>query len=320
MNDNKINAKGLMAVRAARACALSKSHGGDAIEMTRRNDPQVSAYLEKSLVSGVGLDGMPSLSGDVIAREFGEYIFAQSVPGKLLAKAMQVPFGSPVASISGLGSAWVKEGEAVPLTGGNVTSDKLYPFKVASIAVVSNELLRSVATGSSITIRNAITSEAVRTLDSRFLSQDAEVAGLSPAGALCNADSAQDYAALLEKHTSNGNSLATSALILPSVQVLTLTDAQFKQFELLGIELISSQYATQTALIDAARLIINVQGTIIDTSAEGSVEMDSAPGSNINDPKGTTQVSLFQDNASALRAVTYCSWAATGKSVTLLAS
>lgn len=309
-----------MAIRAARACALSKCGFTDAIEMTRRNDPQVSAYLEKSMVSGTGTSGMPELAGEPIARELGDFIFSQTVPGKLLAKAMQLPFGSPLASINGIGAGWVQEGEAVPVTGGNSTTDKLKPYKIASLAVLNNELLELAATGANIAIRNTMASAAVREIDRKFMSQDAIIEALSPAGALAGAETVSDFSGLLEKHTSNGNSLSTSSLVLPLSGALALTEAQFKQFELLGVDLIASQYATKTAIIDAAKMIINVQGTLIDVSEEGVIEMVDAPANDINEPKAAEMFSLFQGNATAFRAVTYCSWETIGKAVTVLSS
>ncbi|MEG0232919.1 MAG: phage major capsid protein [Hafnia sp.] len=315
-----LNMKGLMSIRAARACALSKSGFTDAIEMTRQNDPQVSAYLEKSLVLGTGIGGMPLLSTDPIARELGEYIFAQTLPGKLLAKAMQMPFGAPLASIFGSGADWVKEGEAVPVTKGDTSTDKLMPYKIASVTVLNNELLTLATTGATLAIRNTMCTAAVRKIDSKFLSQDAAIEALSPAGVLTNADTASDFADLLKKHTDNGNSLSTSALVLPLSDTLALTEAQFKQFELLGVCLIASQYATKAAIIDAANMIISIQGALIDVSEEGSIEMDDAPSNNINDPKASKLFSLFQNNATAFRAVTYCSWKTIGKAVTVISS
>lgn len=314
------NMKGLMAIRAAKALVNGRTFS-DAIELTKRNDPMVSAFLEKAFVAGSTLEGALEMAGQAVARELGEFIFSQSIPGKLLANAQRLPFGTALNSISGIGADWVTEGESLPCRRGSTSSAQITPFKMASMAVITQELLRLAATGSDIAIRNTLTSEAVKKIDTKFLSVDAEVEDLSPAGMLLGATTATDFAGMFQAHVDNGNTLSTSALVLPISDVFSLTEAQFKQFNLLGIQLLASQNATQTALIDAGNTIINVQGALVDTSLEGTVEMTDAPAGNISDDTGASDlVSLFQTNSAALRSVTYCAWAPVGSPATVLSA
>ncbi|MCM4919336.1 phage major capsid protein, partial [Escherichia coli] len=87
------------AVRAASVLTSCKFSHADAIEMTKKNDPAVSKFLEKSIVAGMTTDNMPSLVAEPIVRELGEYIFSQSVPGKLISSALNLPFGAKLQSI-----------------------------------------------------------------------------------------------------------------------------------------------------------------------------------------------------------------------------
>lgn len=229
-----------------------------------------------------------------------------------------MPFNTPLNSISGIGADWLEEGKAIPVRRGVVSQDKLEAFKIASMAIVSNELLRLSTTGSDLAMRNTMTSAAIKKIDEKFLSDDAEVDEVSPAGILLNATQADSFLDMVEKHVANGNNLNTSYLVLPFTGVFGLTEVQLKQFEILGITLLSSQNATRTALIDAGNTIINVQGTLIDVATQGSVEMTDAPVNDVTEESGAEMVSLYQTNSTGFRAITYCSWSTAGKPVTVL--
>ncbi|HHA1197820.1 TPA: hypothetical protein ACOEEL_001989 [Enterobacter kobei] len=312
--------KGLMLVKAAKLLVKTNGRVSEAKEMAK-DDLKVAAYLEKSLVSGATASGNPLVTTDVVARDFAEYAFSQSVPGKLMARSMQFPFMTKVGAISGIGSGWVKEGTAVPVRKGNVNpSDVLTPFKIASLVVLSDELIRLATPGTDLSIRNVMVSAAVRDIDQKFLSSDAEVEELSPAGVLLNAPSATSMAELIETHVNNGNSIYGSSIVMPQTSVLSITNDQLRQFELLGISIIPSQYATNIALIDPANMMINVEGAGLMTAKEGTVEMTDAPLNDITEPKHSEQVSLYQTNSAAIMTTIFCGWASTGKPVTILES
>lgn len=310
--------KGVMLVRAARALIKTNGRVHEAKEISE-NDPKVAAYLSKALVSGATASGNPLVTTDIVAREFAEYAFSLSIPGRIMANAMQLPFKSQVGSVSGVGAGWVKEAQAVPVRKGKVEkSGVLSPFKVASLVVLSDELLRLATPGTDNVIRNMMVSEAVREIDQKFLSTDLEVYELSPAGAFLNASSAGDFAAAIDLHTSNGNSVSGSALVMPLTSVLNLTNDQLRQFDLLGISVMPSQYATGLSLIDPANMIINVEGAGLVTAREGTVEMSDDPGNNTSEPVHTEQVSLYQANAAAIMTIIYCAWVNVGKPVTII--
>lgn len=310
--------KGLMLVRAARALIKTDGRVSEARELVK-DDAKVDSYLGKALVSGATASGNPLVTTDVVARDFAEYTFSLSVPGRLMARAMQLPFKTKVGSIGGVGAGWVKEAQAIPVRKGSVSaSDTLLPYKIASMVVVSDELLRLGASGTDLAIRNLMVSEAVRKIDEKFLSADDVVEGLSPAGAMLNAPSANGYAELIDLHVSNGNSLAGSSLVMPLTAVLNITSDQLRQFELLGISILPSQYATGLSLIDPANMAINVEGAGLMTSREGTVEMSDIPGNNTSEPVHTEHVSLYQTNSAAILTTVYCGWVVAGKPVTLL--
>ncbi|MCM4915832.1 phage major capsid protein, partial [Escherichia coli] len=250
---------------------------------------------------------MPSLVAEPIVRELGEYIFSQSVPGKLISSALNLPFGAKLQSISGKGSKWLKEAEEIPVKEGEVNESALKLCKLGAIVMLNNELIKFSTPGTNSAIRDLITSESVKEIDKKFLSSDQEVAGVSPEGVLNGADEAENFIELFKKHIANGNTLATSSLILPVENALQLTDAEFWQIELLRIPVIVSEQADRMMLIDAQKLIINVEATVITPTDEAVIKTESGA------------VSLFQNDATAFRAITYCGWQKLDKAVTVLA-
>lgn len=309
--------KGLMLVKAAQALVKTNGRYSEAQEIVK--DEKVAAYLGKALVSGSTSMGNPLVTTDIVAREFAEYAFSLSIPGRIMANAMQLPFKSQVGSVSGIGAGWVKEAQAVPVRKGQVVkSGVLSPFKVASLVVLSDELVSLATPGTESVIRNMMVSEAVRKIDQKFLSADTEVKDISPAGAFLNAPSAGDLSAAIDMHISNGNSVSGSALVMPLTSVLSLTTDQLRQFDLLGISVMPSQYAAGLSLIDPANMIINVEGAGLMTTREGTVEMSDAPVNNTSDPTHSEQVSLYQANAAAIMTLIYCGWVNVGKPVTII--
>ncbi|HGJ5883394.1 phage major capsid protein [Arsenophonus sp.] len=309
--------KELLAIRAVRNIKKADGNPFLASELTERNDPIVSKYLKKSAVTGSSLSDYLSLASETVAHELGKYIFSQSVAGKLLEKALNLPFDTSISSISGIGADWVKEGEGIALHKGNTSQDKIGIYKIASMTAVSNELLRLSSTDLDRVIRDVITSASVKVIDDKFLSADKQVDKVSPQGILFNAETASTMTELLEKHIANDNDLSKSGLILPISEVLKLSEAQFKQFELLGIRLIASQRTNKVILVDASSLVIRVEGTLIDITNEASIEMTDSATGNITEPVSTELVSLYQTNTTAFKAITYCSWAVLGKAVTV---
>lgn len=310
--------KGLDFVKASRVLALCNGRLSEAKNFSA-DDQRLEQYFAKALVAGGTTTDSPLIATDVIAREFAQYAFSQSIPGRLMSQSMNLPFKTKVGSVGGIGAGWVKEGAAVPVRKGSVNPSKLLePFKMASLTVVSDELLRLAAPGTDLTLRNMMVSASVKEIDKKFLSSDAEVSGVSPAGAMLNAPDAPGYAAMIETHLNNGNSLAGSSLVIPYTFVLSMTVDDLRQFELLGISLLTSQYAKSISLIDPANMVINVEGAGMVTSKEGSVEMTDAPTNNTYQPVQTEKVSLYQTDSVAIMTNIYCGWANAGKPVTTL--
>ncbi|HBC1013482.1 TPA: phage major capsid protein, partial [Escherichia coli] len=127
------------------------------------------------------------------------------------------------------------------------------------------------------------------------------------AGVLCGATEAADLLSMIETHTANGNSLTTSTLILPVRHAMKLMEYEIEEIKLLGLPLIVSQHAGKVAIINAQKLIINVEGTIIKQSNQTQIKTTEG-----------TSLSLFQNGLTAFRAVTYCGWEVLDNAVTVL--
>ena len=104
----------------------------------------------------------------------------------------------------------------------------------------------------------------------------------------------------------------------PVTSVLNLTSDQLRQFDLLGISVMPSEYATGLSLIDPANMIINVEGAGLMTTREGTVEMSDVPVNSPTTPVHTEHVSLYQTNSAAILTTIYCGWVTADKPVTLL--
>ncbi len=107
---------------------------------------------------------------------------------------------------------------------------------------------------------------------------------------------------------------------MPLTSVLSVTNDQLRQFELLGISIMPSQYATGLSLIDPANMMINIEGASLMTAKQGTVEMTDEPVNNTSEPVASELVSLYQTNSAAIMTTIFCGWVNVGKPVTTLSA
>ena len=310
--------RGLHFIRALRTLANGANNPANAAESTPRNDPLVRAFLEKELQGAINTTSvLTNTQGDPIAREFGQYLFEQTLPGQIMAAGgIPIDFNTRLDGLTASGAAWIQEGRGFPVTKASVTSETLHDYKIGAITVVSNDLLRQASTGSDLAIRNALITDSVRQIDSKFASDDATQTNTAPGGILENVTATGlALEPMIQAHMANNNNPLTSVLVL-SYNDSWLTEAELQNLAIMGIWPVYSQYATKRFIIDAAKVAVAFRGGVIDTTQTGTIEMQTQPSQDSVTPVSTDTISLFQDNATAYRVVTYIDWAVMDNGVT----
>lgn len=291
--------KHLTSIRAARYCRKG-GFSGAVQTATLSNDPAAVALL-KSVVPALTTANTAIVATNSQAIELSANLLSESIVGIVLSRALEMPFNVKANVIKGCDADWVKGAQKIQVKAGSVHGKTLYPYKLGTLIVIDEELDNSASPKTDKAIYSMLKSAAVEKMDRTFLSYAEEVAELSPAGALKDAVTASSYKELFKAHTANGNRLKTSFLVMPVDTLLETSGDFLRVVEKTGATVLTSQYAQGVSLIDAGNMMINIGGTVIDSSNQGSIDMDEGP-------SGVSAVSLFQDMALAYRAKTFCDW------------
>lgn len=316
---------GKAAMQALRAMAKAKGSISTAQEIAANDPCYDSAVVDliKAKVLGyksVGIMGALNVPFTVqtdAAIEIAQLAFEQSIPGQLMnLGARKYPFGCKINAIKATGTDWagvLGESKAIKVSMASVDSGHLNYFKLASLAVITDELLQYASQGTDQAIRDVMITEAVKKIDTLFLSDTAAVKNVSPAGIMAGADStAKTIAELFKKFADNNNLINGAVLVRPVADILAMKVEDYTNMAKLGVTVIGSQFATKSILINPGALAINIAGADIEVSNETSVDMQDDPAA------GTTpkNISAFQTNASIYKMTGYFGWAnITGKAV-----
>lgn len=291
--------KHLTSIRAARY--FRKAGRAGVIELaTSEKDPAAVALL-KSVIPALSTANTGLVANDSQAIELSTNLLSESVVGIILSRALEMPFNVKANVIKGCDAGWTQEGQNICVKAGSAHGKILYPYKLGTLIVIDEELENMASPGTDKAIYSMLKSAAVQKMDRTFLSDAAEVKELSPAGALKDAVIASSYKELFKTHAANGNNLKSSFLVMPVDTLLETSGDFLKVVEKTGVTLLSSQYAKGVSLIDAGNMMINIGGTVIDSSTHGTIDMD-------DELSGVSTVSLFQAGALAYRAKTFCDW------------
>lgn len=276
-------------------------------------------------------------SGGVIG-DFVEYLRKQTILGKFgvgnVPGLRSVPFDVDLKSqLTGGQGYWVGEGKAKPLTQWTYGSQKLLPLKVATIAAITEELLKRATPQADSMIRDELVNALRERLDTDFIDPaKAAVAGISPASITngvtpipSTGDLDQDVAAVLGAFMAGNNAPTGGVWILGSMtalgasQMKSITGERLNSGltmfggELAGFPVIVSDYvAPETAIfVNASDIYFGDEGGFqVDMSREASLEMADNPAHNSTTPTGaTSMVSMWQTNSVAFRAERYLNWA-----------
>lgn len=280
-----------------------------------------------------------------IAADFVEWLRPQTIIGRFgtgnIPGLRNVPFRRRlVGQTSGATAQWVGEGKAKPLTRFNTESSTLEPLKVATIAVLTQEVVRDSSPSAEALTRDELGAAVRERLDIDFIDPaKIAVANVSPAsitnGITAIPSSGNDFAAvradvkaLLAGFIDDNNAPTSGVWIMPSTVALALSlmtndlgqeDPLFRGITMnggifAGLPVITSEYVQGydgpiVVLVNARDIYLGDEGGFeLDMSTEASLEMDDAPSHNSTTPTPTQLVSLWQTNSVGFRAERTINW------------
>ncbi len=303
--------------------------------------------LQKTVAAGTTSDSTwaaPLVAYNQFAGDFIEFLRPQTILGKFgrngIPALRNIPFNVHIrGQTSGGTGYWVGQGKAKPLTKVDFNDTYLGFFKVATIAVLTEELLRFSNPSAEALVRDALAAAIIERLDTDFVDPTlAAVANVSPASithGVVPHHSAGGAAADVRADiaTAMGDFIAANIAPTSAVWIMQATTAlqlsllrnAFGQAEfpgitlnggtLEGIPVITSQYVPDESggamliLANASDIWLADDGAVtIDASREASLEMTATPSSNSGTPTAASMVSMFQTNSVALRAERFINW------------
>jgi len=342
--------KGIGFARLAKVKAIAKLDGESvrtvAKELYGENSSIYGLFVKAPVPAGTTQDGnwAAALVGegtDVIA-DFVEFLRPRTILGRFGQNGVpglrNVPFNVPlVGQTEGGQGYWVGEGKAKPLTRFAYERNILEIFKVANIAVVTEELLRRSNPAAEALLRDNLAAAIAARLDIDFINPaKAAVAGVSPASITNgltpvassggDADAIRaDIRALMATFIAANNAPTTGVWIMGSTTALAVSmmvnplgQPEFPGLSMSGgtfngMPVIVSDYipAGTVVLANASDIYLADEGGIqVDMSREASLEMADNPAHNSDTPTGATAlVSMFQTNSVAFRVERFINWA-----------
>lgn len=248
----------------------------------------------------------------------------------------RVPFNVAVPVRTAAGTfGWVGEAAAKPVTSETFSSVTLRWAKAAGIIVITQELARFSNPSAEAIIRDSMVESLTRFFDTEFVSANAEVSNVSPAGILNGIASTgttgtsmsafrTDMNNMLNNFTANNVDPTGIVLLMSATQALALslavTDLNVRLFpnisvgggDLLGFPVIVSEnVGTKIIALKASDILVAEDpGVRVDVSDQATIEMETAPAVGEQSPPSTQSVlkSMFQNNLIALRAEQYITW------------
>lgn len=284
----------------------------------------------------------PLVYANTFMGDFIAYLRPRTLIGQ--ANFRPVPFNVRIGGQTSGGSAsWVGQGAAKPVTKFDFNATTVPFTKVATIAVITQELARFSDPSAEALVRDSLADAVIARVDSDLFDPDvAAVANVNPAGLLNGVApitvAAVDYsdpdsvrcaiAALWAPWDSTyigarpayyttpavarQLSMSREALGTPAFPGVTMTGGTLD-----GVPLRVSQYLANNGgsggapfiLVDESEIYLADDGAVtLDMSTEASLVMDSAPSMSSATPTAAQVVSMFQTNSMALRAERFIWW------------
>lgn len=339
---------GIGFARAVACLTQAKLDGYNVLDVAKARYPdhsELHSFLQHKATVPAGTTtqavyASPLVYAQNLASEFVEYLRPQTIVGRL--NLTRVPFNVRVPTQTNGGhAAWVGEGAGKPVTSVAFSSVTLSHHKLATIAVLTKELVRLSTPSAEMLVRNTLAGAIIEQMDRDFIDPaTAAVAGVNPASitngltaltsAGTSADNARtDLAAILKEYLEANQDPTGLAFIMPPTLAMALSlmrnslgqkefpDINANGGTLEGFPVVTSQLAANAS--GAGNLVIAVKqsdifladdgNVAIDVSEQASVQMSDAPTINATTGTGQSLVSLWQTNSVGIRAEREITWA-----------
>jgi HK97 family phage major capsid protein len=342
--------KGIAYARAVICKIRGQMDGGDAYALARKHYPNHEAlhlFLKEDVPAASTRD--TTWAGSLVypenlAAEFVDWLRPQTIIGRL--PVTRIPFNTRINKQTSAGAGyWTGEGRAKPLTWWGFSPVTFGEYKVANIAVLTQELARFSSPSAETLVRNELAAACLERLDRDFVDPNKAVStGVSPASitnGIPNQDSTgtaltnvlQDVTKLLNLFADNNlapthwimsprNAIALS-LMVTSTGVRAFPEMSANGGTFAGLPVVVSNYVAHGTPLNNFVVLVSAPdiwvaddgGFTIDASREASLEMNDAPtmtAGALGSPTGATGsvvVSMFQTNSIAIRCERFINWA-----------
>lgn len=297
---------------------------------------RIDGLLQRSAVSAIDTD-----FAKPIARDWLIKVNAATCIGKL--NYRRVPFNVSVLSASAANAAFIGDGVGIVPVQPSIDASTGTPLgrtKVATIAVMPNDSFRSWAPGVRENLDAVLTRSVVRGLDAAFLSEASAVPaekpagilnGITPIGVLASsvAGVLTQVKAMLQVLVDGGSDLESALFVThPTVMMrlaTLITTEGVPAFpglgalggQILGVPAVASVGAMRSgspseyvfALIDGAQVAVADDLEVaVTASSDVFLQMDDATTQDAGTGTGTTGVSMFHTESTALKVIRTINW------------
>jgi|GEM_PF-275690 len=262
--------------------------------------------------------------------DFIEYLKSMTVYDRLPLR--EVPANITINGQDGIGVGyWVGEAKAIPASEDSFFNVSLKPLKVGAISVLTNELIRDSSPSAEMMVRDKLGTKSGQRIDETFLSTDAAVDGISPAGILASplaalstlgndadgvrADNKQLYTPFITAKNASGLQMVMNPATAKALQLMVnaLGVAEFPGINTGGGTLLGDSVVTGDN-VDTSTLIllkpsdiyrIGDSGVRVEASREAMIEQSSQPTGEGFSPTSASSgmVSMFQNEQTAFKIV-----------------
>lgn len=349
---------GIGFARYAMCLAYAKGNQFEAREVAKQRYPSMDSlhtFMKAVTVAGDTTNPIwaaPLIDPQNYMGDFINFLAPQTIIGKFgtngIPSLRRVPFNIKVPGTTGEGDAdWVGEGKAKGVVSGSFENLTLTFAKVATIAVLTDELVRFSSPSAEMLVRDMLARAIVRRLDITFVGTSADSAaapaGLRVSGTPTTASSGDNAASVREDvkyafgiFIAANNPLTSGVWIMNETTALALMlmrnelgQDEFPGITMqggrfMGLPVITSNHvgAGIVMLVNAGDIYLADDGQVtIDISREATVAMNTAPAGDASatdsppavtglggGSEGADLVSLWQQNAVGIRAERYIRW------------
>lgn len=354
---------GILFARYAMCKMASQNNPAMAVEIAKSQYPQhegmvktleleargqkMQGLMKATVEAGTTLDttwAAPLVQYQNFAGDFVEYLRPRTILGQFgtggIPSLNRIPFNVRIAGQTTGGQAyWVGEGAPKPLTAFDFNDTELRWNKIATIAVLTNELIRFSDPSAERLVRDGLAAAVIERADIDFVDPaKAAVANVSPAsitngiaGIPSSGNTADDVradiAALWAPFIAARNAPRNAVYLMDSTTALALSmmrnplsQAEFPGITLNGgtfegVPVIVSDYLPvdsaggMVILLNASDIWLADDGQVtIDASREASLQMLDNPTNSSATGTATSMVSMFQTNSTAFLAERFINW------------